>query len=436
MMLSGSIARDCSICGSPSAARPTNQLATPAKHARDRGERIRRAEAEAQAPRLLVLPRRNEGDPEVEMGIGVVRVPLQCRGEGPATLAQVSAFVVDEAEDRMAVRRVGRERDQRTGLRLRFVEWLQVPVHPGPDLRDEGLRPEGPEGRDRALDVDGLTEQRHAALHVVPSQLLACLQEELEGAHVLDRAVRQPAVLLGGERDVQRVHDGARHPLLHVEDVVHGAVVLLGPELGVAQGVDQLCGDAERVPRAAHAPFEHIPDAELPADVAHPLGRALELHGRGPRDEPERADAREVGDELLGEPLGEILVLGVGAPVHEGQDRQRLVVRPGPAGRGLPRPERAHHERPGGGALGGRLLEEALDRLAHHLGDGVPEVRHPRGRIDEAPGDDGLHGRAGERDVAGQHLVEHAAQREEVAPAVELLPRPPAPGSCRRACRR
>ena len=36
-------------------------------------------------------------------------------------------------------------------------------------------------------------------------------------------------------------------------------------------------------------------------------------------------------------------------------------------------------------------FEEALDRLAHHLGDGVPEVGHPRGRIDEAAGDDGLH---------------------------------------------
>ena len=113
---------------------PHETAGHPGQHSRDRGEWIRRAEAEAQEPRLLELPRRNEGDPEVEMGIGVIRIPLQCRGEGPAAFTQVSAFEVDEAEDRMAVCGVGRERDERTGLRLRFVEWLQILVssRPGP----------------------------------------------------------------------------------------------------------------------------------------------------------------------------------------------------------------------------------------------------------------------------------------------------------------
>ena len=42
----------------------------------------------------------------------------------------------------------------------------------------------------------------------------------------------------------------------------------------------------------------------------------------------------------------------------------------------------------------------------------------------------------GERRLPGQHLVQHARQRVEVGPAVEVLcSRPPAPGSCTPACR-
>ncbi len=74
----------------------------------------------------------------------------------------------------------------------------------------------------------------------------------------------------------------------------------------------------------------------------------------------------------------------------------------------------------GGEAVGRYPLESLGDGLVQHLGHGRPRGAERRRGLGEAPGDHALGRRAGERLRPGQHLVQHAAQAVDVAPAVRL----------------
>src|SRR6516162_7626881 len=64
-----------------------------------------------------------------------------------------------------------------------------------------------------------------------------------------------------------RGDDGAGQFLLHREDVLQHAVVALRPDVIAGQRVDQLAGDTDPVRRPAYAAFQHIANAEVPADL-------------------------------------------------------------------------------------------------------------------------------------------------------------------------
>ena len=67
-----------------------------------------------------------------------------------------------------------------------------------------------------------------------------------------------------------------------------------------------------------------------------------------------------------------------------------------------------------GGRACQRLGDDLLDRLGH-----VAEGAQARDRLTQAAGDDRLRRATGERRIAGEHLVEDAAQGIDVAPAIE-----------------
>ena len=82
----------------------------------------------------------------------------------------------------------------------------------------------------------------------------------------------------------------------------------------------------------------------------------------------------------------------------------------------------------------GALASARLHRVPRSPGHVVPHT--PATGRSSVPRQNRLRGRSGERRLARQHLVEHAAERVDVAPAVELaLAAAPAPGSCTPACR-
>ncbi len=87
--------------------------------------------------------------------------------------------------------------------------------------------------------------------------------------------------------------------------------------------VDELGDDAELVSLAAHAPFQHGGDVQLLADLAHVQVLALEGEGRGAGDDADPRDVGERVDDLLGDAVGEVLVLLAAAQVDEGQHGDR-----------------------------------------------------------------------------------------------------------------
>ena len=120
----------------------------------------------------------------------------------------------------------------------------------------------------------------------------------------------------------------ARDPLgdlaLHGEDVLHVAVVDFGPDVLLGRGVDQLPGDADAIPRATHASLENRADAQLARDLADRLDGVLVAHDRSAGDDFHVLDLRELGEDVLRHPVGEIRVLGTGAQVLEGEDCDRF----------------------------------------------------------------------------------------------------------------
>ena len=93
----------------------------------------------------------------------------------------------------------------------------------------------------------------------------------------------------------------------------------LGPQMRIPFGVDQLGVDADLVARPADAAFQHIAHTKLAADLlgVDPL---VLLSERGiARDYDHVRDARQIGRQILGNPVGEILLLSIVAEISERQ---------------------------------------------------------------------------------------------------------------------
>src|SRR5215217_2866306 len=118
--------------------------------------------------------------------------------------------------------------------------------------------------------------------------------------------------------------DGSRHLLgnavLQVEDVGKLAVELVGPEVVANLGLDELTRDADPSPRLPDGTLKDVAHAEVPADLAYIDSFALVDEGGVSGDDEEPADAGQRGDDVLDHTIGEVLLLGLSADVHEGKN--------------------------------------------------------------------------------------------------------------------
>ena len=124
----------------------------------------------------------------------------------------------------------------------------------------------------------------------------------------------------GAKRDLQPLDNRARDLVLHVEDVFELAVVPLGPQLIAVRRVDELRGDAHARARLAHAALEHVPHLQALRDLADLDRLALERERGRARGDVKSFDLGQRVDDLFGEAVAEVLVLGIGAHVRERQD--------------------------------------------------------------------------------------------------------------------
>ena len=89
-------------------------------------------------------------------------------------------------------------------------------------------------------------------------------------------------------------------------------------------GVDQLGSDADPVSRPLDASFQHIAHAQLAADLFGVDALALVGECGIARDHEHVGDPRQIGRQILGDPVGKILLPRVVAVIGERQhdDRQ------------------------------------------------------------------------------------------------------------------
>src|SRR6516225_3957699 len=68
--------------------------------------------------------------------------------------------------------------------------------------------------------------------------------------------------------NLERGDDVLRNPVLKLKHVVEVALETVGPHMAAVQAVDQLCRQSYSIAGLAHAPFQHMPDAEYSPDFA------------------------------------------------------------------------------------------------------------------------------------------------------------------------
>ena len=122
------------------------------------------------------------------------------------------------------------------------------------------------------------------------------------------------------------VDDGAREFGLHGEDVGDFAVEAAGPDLLATAAVDESCVELQALSVTTHAAFEHGRHAE---PLGHVLGvdvATLEAERGRTCDDLEARHASEPVEHLLGEAVGEVLLLGIATQIGEGQYGDRWIL--------------------------------------------------------------------------------------------------------------
>ena len=203
------------------------------------------------------------------------------------------------------------------------------------------------------------------------------------------------------------------------------------PRRALAAGNDPRAEGVEPPCEEHVAPSRHDGDDHGPS-----VGRQQDRHRCRPGTGPDRARRRSVRARSARRPprprrASQSEVTASAAASIQGstvtrRPRRTGAGRLGAAGarrdsraeRGIP--ERGREVRRAGEPVGRQLLQGGMHRLGDVAGDGLPQ-RRDLGRLGgHHLGDDRLRRRPAEGRLAGEHLVEHAAQRVDVAARVEL----------------
>ena len=122
------------------------------------------------------------------------------------------------------------------------------------------------------------------------------------------------------ELGLELVSNGAGNFSFHSEDVVEFPIITFRPEMFVVRSANQLHIHVHGVGDFLYAALQQIRHAQLPADVAQIVRRAFVFLGRSPRDDLERCDLRQTGQDFVLDAVGKIGVIGIAAEVLKRQN--------------------------------------------------------------------------------------------------------------------
>ena len=128
-------------------------------------------------------------------------------------------------------------------------------------------------------------------------------------------------MFLWRQRDADFTTDGSRHVALQGKHVTQVTFERLRPDDFSCDSPDQFGCDSDLVDRGDDRTFDNRVDPQFPRNRWHGLPGASVMHDRRPRDHAKSADLRQIGDELLRHPVGEVLLFRVAGEILEGKDR-------------------------------------------------------------------------------------------------------------------
>src|SRR5215469_4799863 len=162
-----------------------------------------------------------------------------------------------------------------------------------------------------AIAAGALVHMPEPALTIIPS------------AHVL-RPLRDYALALGArQRRLDSGGDARSDVVLHREDIGQVAVVSLSPEMGAGGDIDKLAADAHALPGSAHATFEDIADAKVAANLLEIDGFSFVGECGIAGDDEKPAPFRQRRDDVLGNAVDKIFLLGIATDIVKRKDGDR-----------------------------------------------------------------------------------------------------------------
>ena len=170
----------------------------------------------------------------------------------------------------------------------------------------------------RALEMaDGITRVGDAIVRLQA----APLQEGKIGVEIFRSLAGQAIALLRIEAELERARHLQRDLVLDFEDIAGRPIEAHRPDIGARLRIDELSRHPHPRPVALHATLEQETRAQLLADLARVLLLVAEGEGRGPRNDLELRQVRELVQHRFGDAERENLALGGGAQVLERQHR-------------------------------------------------------------------------------------------------------------------
>ena len=119
--------------------------------------------------------------------------------------------------------------------------------------------------------------------------------------------------------DLERGNNGLGDLILKIEDVGHFAVEPLRPDRSPRCAIYKLGIDTNPIAGFAHAALDHMGQVHVLGCLRDIDGATLEGEGRVAGDNRQRRDLGEIGDHILGDPVSEILLIGIVRTVGKGE---------------------------------------------------------------------------------------------------------------------
>ena len=87
--------------------------------------------------------------------------------------------------------------------------------------------------------------------------MVAVLEIELISFRVVRVTLEQGGSFVAEQFHFENVYNCKSDFILHIENILHLAVVSLGPQVITIRGIDKLNRDSQAIPRASDAPFQY-----------------------------------------------------------------------------------------------------------------------------------------------------------------------------------